>query len=228
MRPIPLFLALAASACAQTQAPIEASAALKPTGGGATITVTNHHSAPLVAFVFIYTLRTPTAIYSATTGSYDSAIDPVTNPAIPPGGETKIPYYAGSRGMAPVVNIEAALFADGLTFGHKDMVKTIADRRNFAYVTLNKSINELKQAAKLGTTREQLIAELQAAMNRERVMAGNNDLAACILTIRNQVFMDVLNARNPADGSFLPLDQFFPAEIEKLSRRREALQPASQ
>lgn len=226
MRTVSLICALGTLAFAQTQPPIEASAALNATGGGATITVRNHHTAPLVAFVFVYTLRTAESIFSASTGSYDSAIDPAANKAVPPGEDTKIPYYAGSRGMKPVVNIEAALFADGTTYGHKNMVQTILERRNFAYVTLNKTINELKQAAKLGTSRDQLISQMQSTMNQERSAAGNNELAASILTIRNQVFMDLLKARDPDTGALVPIEKFLPAEIESLNRRRELLQPA--
>src|ERR1035438_3237974 len=107
MRTNLIFCALAATfAHAQTQVPIEASAALNPMGGGATITVRNNHSAPLVAFVFIYTLRTADAIYSASTGSYDSAIEPIAKKPVAPGDEVKIPYYGGSRGMLPGVNID--------------------------------------------------------------------------------------------------------------------------
>lgn len=226
MRIVSFICALSTLAFAQTQPPIEASAALNTTGGGATITVRNRHTAPLVAFVFIYTLRTADSIYSASTGSYDSAIDPAANRAVPPGEDTQIPYYAGSRGLKPVVNIEAALFADGTTYGHKNMVQTILDRRNFAFVTLNKTINELKLAAKLGTSRDQLISQMQSAMNQERTAAGNNELAASILAIRNQVFIDLLKARDPATGVLIPLEQFLPTEIAALTHRRELLQPA--
>jgi hypothetical protein len=226
MKLIPLFCVLSAATCVlgQTQAPVEASASANPAGGGATITVRNHYASPLLAFVFIYTLRDADAtVYSASTGSYDSAIDPLQNHPVPPGEEVKLPYYAGNRGMVPVVNIEAALFADGTTFGHKNMVQTIFERRNYALVTLNKSIAELKQAGKQPLSREQLAGQMQSAMNQERMAAGNNDLAACILTIRNQVFLDLMNARDPASGAPLPLDKFLPAEIETLTHRREAL-----
>ncbi|HEV2447269.1 MAG TPA: hypothetical protein VGS58_15155 [Candidatus Sulfopaludibacter sp.] len=206
---------------------MEASAAVNPAGGAATIAVRNHYTSPLVAFVFIYTLRDAEAtVYSASNGNYDSAIDPQQSQPVPPGGEVKIPYYAGNRGMIPVANIEAALFADGTTFGHKDMVQTLFERRNYALVTINKMVAELKQAARNSLTRDQLIAQMQTAMNDERAAAGNNDLALLILTMRNQVFADLLNARDPSNGAFLSMDKFLPAEIESLTRRKEALAPA--
>lgn len=225
MRLIP-FLAAAMLAGAQSQPPVEASAAVNPPpAAGATITVRNHFASPLMAFVFIYTLRSAdSTVYSAATGYYDAAADPMQNHPIPPGEEVKLPYYAGNRGMIPVVNIEAALFADGTTFGQKSMVQNIYERRNFTLVTLNKSIAELKQAARDHMTREQLVAQMQSEMNQERMAAGNNDLATCILTVRNQVFMEFLNARNP-DGTPMTLDKFLPAEIEVLNHRKEALQP---
>lgn len=216
MRAIPILCAFAALACAQTP-PVESTAALNPGGGGATITVRNHSASPLVAFVFIYTLRDPqSTVYGASTGYYDSAIDPQQNPPVPPNGETKIPYYAGQRGLKPQANIEAALFADGSTFGHKTVVQTIFERRNFALVTLNKAIAELKAAARDNTSRNQLISQMQQTMAEERTAAGNNDLASCILTIRNQVFIDLMNARDP-------MEKFIPAEVEALSKRKDAL-----
>jgi hypothetical protein len=161
-------------------------------------------------------------VYSASTGYYDATADPIQNHEVPPGGEVRLPYYAGNRGMMPVVNIEAALFADGSTFGNKNMVQTIFERRNYTLVTLNKSIAELKQAAKDNLTREQLIQQMQAEINQDRIAAGNNDLATCILTVRNQVFLDLMNARN-SDGTMMALDKFLPMEIEALTKRRDAL-----
>ena len=64
---------------------------------------------------------------------------------------------------------------------------------------------------------------MQTALNEERNAAGNTDLANLILNLRNQVFVDLLNARNPSDGSQQSMDAFLPAEIESLTRRREAL-----
>ncbi len=225
MRLIALFCVLGAIAAAQTQQPVEATASVNPAGGGATITVKNHYTAPLVAFVFIYTLRdAQSTVYSATTGYYDSAIEPLQQHAIPPGEEIKLPYYAGNRGMVPVINVAGVLFADGFTQGHKDMVQTISERRNYALVTLNRSIADLKQAVKENATRDQLIGRMQGAMNQDRMGSASNDMANIILTIRNQVFMDMVNARNP-DGSPMPIEKFLPAEIENLTHRREALLP---
>ena len=230
MRLIPLFCALAAGVWADAQSqPIEASAAVNPNGSGATITVRNHYNSPLVAFVFIYTLRDSEAtVYSAATGYYDSAIDPRQNSPVAPGQEMRMPYYAGNRGMIPVINVAAALFADGFTFGQHDMVQTIADRRNYALVTLNRCISELKQAARNNLTREQLISSMQNSMNQERtgIGPGNNDMVNLILGMRNQVFVDVLNARNP-DGTVMSIEKFIPAEIENLSHRKEALLPVA-
>jgi hypothetical protein len=224
MRLVALFCTLGGIAAAQTQQPVEATASVNP-AGGATIRVKNHYTAPLVAFVFIYTLRdAQSTVYSATTGYYDSAIDPVQQHAIPPGEEVKLPYYAGNRGMVPVINVAGVLFADGFTQGHKDMVQTISERRNYALVTLNRSIADLKQAVKENATRDQLIGRMQGAMNQDRMGSGNNDMANIILTIRNQVFMDMVNARNP-DGTPMPIEKFLPVEIENLTHRREALLP---
>lgn len=217
MRPIPLLCVLAGIAAAQPASLVEADASVNPNGAGAAITVRNRHTAPLTAFTFVYTLRTrDSTVLSASNGFYDSLIEPANKP-IPPGEEIRIPYYAGNRGMVPVVGIEAALFADGVTSGNRNMVQVIFERRHYAAVTLNKIIGELKQALKQGALRDQLIAQMQVAMNDSRVAADNNDLANLILTLRNQVAVDLMNSRNQAMESFLP------GEIEVLSRRREAL-----
>jgi hypothetical protein len=223
MRTVPLLCVFASIVFAQPASLIEATAAVNPNGSGASIVVRNRHTSPLTAFTFVYTLRTPdSTVLSASNGFYDSLIDPANKP-VAPGEEIRIPYYAGNRGMIPVISIQAALFADGMTFGNRNMVQVIFERRHYAAVTLNKLAGELKQASKLGTTREQLAIQMQTALNDERNAAGNTDLANLILNLRNQVFVDLLNARNPNDGSQQSMDSFLPAEIESLTRRRETL-----
>ena len=224
MRRIPILCAFAVIAWAQSPGPpIEASAVNNPTGSGSTITVRNHSASPIVAFSFVFTLRSPdSTVYNASNGYYDSAVDPRQQRPIPPNGSVNVPYYGGQRGLTPVINIEAALFADGTTFGQRNMVQTLMERRNFALVTINKSIGELKQAARDNLTREQLIARMQQAMAEERGAIANNDMAMCILTVRNQVLVDLLNARNP-DGTPMPIDKAIAAEIETLTKRKEAL-----
>lgn len=226
-------LGAAALLCAQTGPRVEAAAAINPNGSGATITVLNHYSSPLVAFVFIYTLRDKeSTVYGANTVSYDSAIDPVQNPPVPAGGETRIPYYSGQRGLRPQANIEGALFADGTTFGHQDMVQSIFARRNYALVTVNRVIAELKQAARDSLTRQQLGRQMQQSMMEERDTPdnvgynGSNDLVNTILAIRNQVLTDLMNARDPATGAPLAMEKWLPAEIDALTHRKEALAPA--
>jgi hypothetical protein len=225
-------LAAAALLCAQNGPPVEARAANNPGGTGATITVLNHYTSPLVAFVFIYTMRDKeSTVYGANTVSYDSAIDPAQNPPVPARGETRIPYYSGQSGLKPQANIEGALFADGTTFGQHDMIDSIFERRNYAMVTVNRAIAELKQAAKDSLTRQQLAQQMQQAMMEERSTPdhvgynGTNALVNTILTIRNQVLMDLMNARDPATGAPLAMEKWLPAEIEALSHRKEALAP---
>lgn len=218
--------------CAQNGPPVEAKAANNPNGNGVTITVLNHYTSPLVAFVFIYTMRdSVSTVHGANTVSYDSAIDPAQDPPIPAGGETRIPYYAGQRGLRPQANVEAALFADGTTFGHHEMVQSILDRRNYAMVTLNRVIGELKQAARDSLARQQLARQMQQAMMEERNTPdnvgynGSNDLVNTILTIRSQILMDLMNARDPATGAPLAMEKWLPAEIDALTHRKEALAP---
>lgn len=225
-------LGCAALLCAQNGPPVEAKAANNPGGSGATILVMNHYRSPLVAFVFVYTLRDKeSTVYGANTVTYDSAIDPAQDPPVPAGGETRIPYYSGQRGLTPQANIEGALFADGTTFGHHDMVQSIFERRNYAFVTVSRVIAELKQAARDSLTRQQLAQQMQQAMMDERSTPNNvgyngaNDLVNTILAIRNEVLMDLMNARDPATGAPLAMDKFLPAEIETLVHRKEALAP---
>src|SRR5437764_15056236 len=135
MRTIPLLCVFASIAFAQPASLIEATAAVNPNGSGASIVVRNHHTAPLTAFTFVYTLRTPdSTVLSASNGFYDSLIDPANKP-VAPGEEIRIPYYAGNRGMIPVISIQAALFADGLTFGNRNMVQVIFEPRHFPALT---------------------------------------------------------------------------------------------
>ena len=132
---------------------IAASAVADASGGS--ILARNTAAVAVTAFVYIYTMRNADAgVLYAATGYYDSATDPQTQPPIKPGQEVRVPHRIPFSGATPMVGAEAGLFADGGSFGEPNVVRSIFERRNYTLVSLNKSIADLKEAAKDGLSRQ--------------------------------------------------------------------------
>jgi hypothetical protein len=194
---------------------------------GGSIRVRNNAGLAVTAFIYIYTMRKPdaTVVYAAT-GYYDSAIDPQTQPAIKPGQEVRVPYRIPFGGATPLVGAEAGLFADGGSFGEPHIVQAIFDRRNYTLAALNKSIADLKQAAKDGLSRQDLIVLFQTALATEASEAGDSELANCIQTVRNQVVASLFSAWRRPNGTPTPAAELIQSQVDALSQRRETLRAA--
>lgn len=204
--------------------PITATAVRDSSGG--TLVIRNPTQQTVIALAFIYTMRSADAsVLYAANGYYDSLIDPLTQQAIKPGQEVRIPYRIPYSDANPVVGVDAVLFADGTTFGERNVVQTLYDRRNYTLVSLNKSIADLKDALKNGTPRQQLISDFQRSMVIETSNAADQDLASCIQLVRSQVISALVSARRP-DGAPIPTQELIQSEIDLLNARREALRAA--
>jgi hypothetical protein len=194
---------------------------------GGSILVRNNAGLTVTAFVFIYTMRSPdaTVLYAAT-GYYDSAIDPQAQPPIKPGHEVRVPYRIPPGGATPMVGAEAGLFADGGSFGEPHVVQGILDRRGYTLVSLNKSIADLKQAAKDGLSRQDLISLFQTALATEAFNAGDGELADCIQMVRNQVLASLVTAWRRPDGTPIPMPEWIQSQVDALTQRRDTLRAA--
>jgi hypothetical protein len=191
---------------------------------GGSIRVRNNAGDTVTAFVYIYTMRSPDAsVLYAATGYYDSAIDPQTQPPIKPGQEIHVPYPIPLGGATPLVGAEAGLFAGGGSFGEPHVVQSILDRRGYTLVALNKSIADLKQAAKDGLSRQDLISLFQTALVTEASDAGDSELANCIQMVRSQVVAGLFTAWRRPDGTPRPMPELIQSQVDALTQRRDAL-----
>ena len=204
---------------------IAASAVADASGGS--ILARNTAGVTVTAFVYIYTMRSPDgSVLYATTGYYDSAIDPQAQPPIKPGQEVRVPHRIPFSGATPMVGAAAGLFADGGSFGEPNVVRSILDRRKYTLVSLNQSIADLKQAAKFGLSREDAIAMFQNSLMSEASNAGDGELANCIQLVRGQVVAALATAWRRPDGSPIPMPELIQSQIEALNQRRETLRAA--
>ena len=202
-------------------------AAAVPDASGGSILVRNRAGVTVTAFVYIYSMRSRdgSVVYAAT-GYYDSAIEPQAQPPIGPGLEVHVPHRIPIGGAAPVVGVEAGLFAGGGSFGEADVVREILNRRNYTLVSLNKSIADLKQAIKDGLSRQDVIALFQNSLMSEASDSGDGDLAACIQMVRGQVIAALSSAWRRPDGLPIPMPELIQSQIDALSQRRETLRAA--
>lgn len=205
--------------------PITATAVRDAAGGS--IVIRNRSELTVTAIVYVYTMRNPdaTVVYAAN-GYYDSAIEPQTQPAIKPGQEVRIPYRIPFTNAAPVIGINSVLFADGSSYGERTPVQIILDRRNYTLVSLNKSIADLKQAAKDGLSRQELINKFQMSIAMDASSAGDAELANCIQLVRSQVVANLIRNGRLPDGTPVPMSESIQSEVDALTARRETLRAA--
>jgi hypothetical protein len=91
---------------------------------------------------------------------------------------------------------------------------------------LSKSIADLKQAAKDGLSRQDLIALFQKTLAIEASEAGDSELANCIQTVRNQVVASLFSAWRRPNGTPTPAAELIQSQVDALSQRRETLRAA--
>jgi hypothetical protein len=124
------------------------------------------------------------------------------------------------------------MFSNGTSWGDRDWVKRISDRRSYMEQSLRTSLAELNAASanaatgttQLQPTREGLIAQFQSAMAAEQQAAANRDQKACIGSVRGTVLRN-LQTVNLA-GVPPPLNSVLKHEIQALSTRLAAVQAA--
>jgi len=230
-RVVPMALAAWLAAHGQIGPPansVVATSAVADAAGGS-ILARNTGGVTVAAFVYIYTLRSPDgSILYAANGYYDSAIDPQTQPPIKPGQEVRMAHRIPFSGATPMVGAAAGLFADGGSFGEPNLVRSILERRNYTLVSLNQSVADLKQAARLGLSREDALAMFQNSLMSEASNAGDSELANCIQLVRGQVVAALSTAWRRPDGSPIPVAELIQSQIDALNRRRETLRAAVQ
>jgi hypothetical protein len=219
-----LLAAVCAAAAEQQPADLVTCTVTHDPSGAATIKVHNGGNSPLTGFNFIYTLHREIGgpAYGASMGYYDALTDPQLAQPIPPGQDAVLPFRIGGNGMYGKVTVAAGFFADGTSFGEPATVQKVLNRRNFMFVSLNKSINELTQASKDKLTRDQITNQFQIALGQEMGAGLDQDLNGCIQTVRGLVLGMLRVSRNP-NGSPIPVETTLQTILDTLKSRRELL-----
>jgi hypothetical protein len=205
--------------------PVSASAVRDAMGGS--IVFRNQSDRVVTGIEYIYTMRNPdaTVLYAAT-GYYDCTVDPQNQPPIQPGQEVRVAYRIPFTNAVPVIGVDAVIYADGSSFGERQMVRAVLDRRGYTLISLNKAIADLKQAAKDGTTRAELINQFQTEGAVQASNAADSELANCIQMVRGDVIAGLIRSARRPDGTPVPMSESIQSLIDKLSVRREILRAA--
>jgi hypothetical protein len=131
--------------------------------GRSEITILNNSAAPLEAFAVTWTMpREPSG--TRTSLSCKDALLQVTFKPLPAGAQT-ILTVPGSPALQ--AQVRAGIFQDGSTFGDREWVDVLRQRRALYLQAVDAFLNELQAGAGENITRDALIQQLTASRDRQ-------------------------------------------------------------
>jgi hypothetical protein len=205
---------------------------IKNRDGRTELTVTNRGEQPVTALVITLEHGPASQPHRGTlVDTRDSVLNSTDHPIVP--GDTRTFAYGAGPGV-PVLPprpgwhsqlaFQAAIFADGSTFGDAGWAQRLIDARRSQYKHLGLAIQALQAARDAGKTRPELVADFQelgktaiASVHGEKWF--NEELAV------RWVYDEVLRYLQPATtaGGTTPLDTTIGAIIQELAQRRQRL-----
>lgn len=207
-----------------------------PTRGGIDVTLQNNSNALLTAFVVTFTRQFLETSGKTGTVTHLEWSDPATgifNRPIQLAKGQQWTFYDDERVSNPVggpdVELRAAVFQDGTSFGDPAWVQRIELAREYVLQDLNTLIAELQAALKNQPPRDELIAQFQQARDRDD---QERKIGVDPILEEDQYFVPVrrwiVGVRESVIGllSKAPLEQteqYIQTEINSLNQRRSRL-----
>jgi hypothetical protein len=177
--------------------------------GSVTVTVANHAAVALTAILVeekFPTGRSP---------RYEDAALPGSKPILP---------MQQSVERAPVGTtavIEAAIWADGSTYGAPMWVQRIRDHRAAYIRSLNQVISVFQRARNLGTPPGEIVMQLQTLADAAKARSVNREDVGAAIESYNEGLEHITNPSRLLDGSIPPLPQALEGEIRSLVAHRD-------
>jgi hypothetical protein len=192
---LPLFAAVCALAASGQTSPPVTVRFTKPVKGPVAIAIRNHSNVPITAYAY-----TVTYMANGRPGQIDGVQDTdilFSTPSLGPNAEA-ITRIGGSEYTNVAVQVRAAVFADGTTFGDATTVQKIKQDRLAALQSLDSLSSGLRAARSTHAKREAVLSQLQAGKNHP-VPAVRNDYASVIRSVSQSSNLDSalqVNLRN--------------------------------
>ncbi len=224
---------LGGAAAGPARAPDLPPAAAKLTrlsGGRVQLALTNGSQEPMTAFAVYIELTLPgvAAPHPHSIRIVDSVLNPRDQEVMP--GDTHRLTFGGVVGPGgvvspPKVTLEAAVFADGSTFGDPSWVQRIIADRKTAYQNIGVAIRELQSAQASGETRQQLVARF-AALKQQALRCCRQHYQGLIGSMPfDEVWFNLQHSTLLGRGP-TPLRTLIPLAVHQLAQWRQRLYQA--
>ncbi len=153
--------------------------------------------------------------------TYDVALGTAPAPVLA-GAQIAVSGVGLNGTASSVPTVQAVVFADGSSWGDGKRVQRIMALRGFTLQRLTGLYNELRQALAEETSREALIAQLQADVDNSAAAATDPDDRGAVVSARKGVLFNLRNDRTP-DGAPYPVAQVVRQQMSNLSGRLAAV-----
>lgn len=161
-----LTFALIGCSCWAQKAPLTTGITNLP-GGKVQLAITNSSAVPVTAFAIYIEWTPPGGPEAHSVRIVDSVINYPRDRKIMPGDTQRFVFgpvtrMGSSTPAPPRVTFEAAIFANGSTFGDPGWARRIIQDRKAVYANQGRAIRELLSARNSGETRQELISRFQS------------------------------------------------------------------
>ena len=186
--------------------------------------VTNTGTITVTAFALALSLPVPPGGKLASASqvtTYDVALGTAPAPILA-GGQIAVGGVSPKNAAFGLPTVQAVVFADGSSWGDGRRVQRIMALRGFTRQRLTGFYNELSTALAQATSREALIAKLQAEVDNRATLATDPDDQAAIVSARMGVLFNLRNDKKP-DGTPYPVAQVVQQQMSDLNDRLVAV-----
>lgn len=223
-----LALVLVGCSCWAQKAPLTTGMTTLP-GGRVQLAITNSSAVPVTAFAIYIEWALPGGPKGHSVRIVDSVINHPRDREIMPGDTQRFVFgpatRMGSSAVSPPrVTFEAAIFANGSTFGDPGWVRRIIQDRKAVYANEGRAIRELLSARSSGETRQELVSQFHGLKSRTQHSASYSGIVGhyqgLIAALPFDDCLTNLEHAVVAGRGMAPLDTVIPIMVNQLRRAR--------
>ena len=178
--------------------------------GHVRLSVLNTSGSPITAIAAIGTrtvLEKPITVRSVR--FFDSVVNPFGPKEIVPGKTYSFMFFGPNPPpdkLRREVQLEAAIFADGSTWGEPEWVTTLLLRRSSAYQYNTKVLKTIEQASSAGISHEELAQEL-GRLQKDDFATAKTTVEKQMIEVAYEEALLLLQDTARADGNDVPLQE---------------------
>lgn len=193
--------------------------------GHVLLTVTNEAASPITALAAV---GSRTLLASGATDRsvrfFDSALNPFGPKSIPPGGTYTFTFFGprpAPRTITRSVELDAAVFQDGSSWGDSEWVNKLLLRRSSAYNYSLKVLHQLQDASSTGSSRQMLEQALVEGERSDFASAGTIEEKQMVQAAYEDTLLIVRNTTGNQGNADASTDMISRARARLLLRTRQ-------